>query len=193
MARGEAVIDQLRRALPNRAKATLVAVDGSTINGVKDQIARLPNGITQIVLSVGGNDALSHQDFLMARANSVGEVLRHLAEIGDDFERRYSEMLRDVLRQKVATTVCTIYYPNFPDPVMQRLAVTASTIFNDVILRVAFRAGVPVIDLRLIFDEIGDYANPIEPSSAGGRKIVAALLRVLAHHDFARTRSEVFV
>jgi hypothetical protein len=193
VAPGEAVVDHLRRALPNRAKATLVAVDGATILGVKDQVARLPNGITHIVISIGGNDALGHQDFLRGGANSVAQVLRHLAEIGEDFERRYDEMLRTVLREKIPTTVCTIYYPNFPDPVFQRLAVTASTIFNDVILRVAFRAGVPVMDLRLIFDEPGDYANPIEPSSTGGRKIVESLLRVLAHHDFSRRRSAVYL
>jgi hypothetical protein len=35
--------------------------------------------------------------------------------------------------------------------------------------------GVDVIDLRLVCTEPSDYANPIEPSGAGGRKIAAAI------------------
>ena len=49
--------------------------------------------------------------------------------------------------------------------------------FNDVILRVAFEHHLPVIDLRLICNEPADYANPIEPSGRGGRKIALAIAR----------------
>ena len=35
--------------------------------------------------------------------------------------------------------------------------------------------GLPVIDLRLVCTEPADYANPIEPSVQGGRKIAAAI------------------
>ena len=47
--------------------------------------------------------------------------------------------------------------------------------FNDVILRVAFKHGLSVIDLRLICNEVVDYANSIEPSGIGGRKIAGAI------------------
>jgi hypothetical protein len=47
--------------------------------------------------------------------------------------------------------------------------------FNDVILRVAFEHRLSLIELRLICDEPGDYANPIEPSESGGRKIAQAI------------------
>ena len=49
--------------------------------------------------------------------------------------------------------------------------------FNDVILRVAFEHHLPVIDLRLVCNEPADYANPIEPSGRGGRKIALAIAR----------------
>ena len=45
----------------------------------------------------------------------------------------------------------------------------------DVIIRNAFQAGVPLIDLRLICNDEADYANPIEPSALGGAKIAAAV------------------
>ncbi|HEX8687376.1 MAG TPA: hypothetical protein VF654_12790, partial [Pyrinomonadaceae bacterium] len=65
--------------------------------------------------------------------------------------------------------------------------------FNDAIIRAAFEAGAPLLDLRLICDEDADYANPIEPSEAGGAKIADAILRLLSGHDFGKRRTEVFV
>jgi hypothetical protein len=61
-------------------------------------------------------------------------------------------------------------------------------VFNDVILRCAVDAGVPVVDLRRIFREPADYANPIEPSAIGGSKMVKVIARVVAEHDFAGGR-----
>lgn len=193
VARHEAVSDHLREQLGARGRATLLALDGSIISSVRGQLARLPDDTTHVVLSVGGNDALEHQEILMASAHSVGQVLDRFASIVGNFEKRYSAMLAEVLQRHPLTAVCTIYYPNFPDPQMQRLAVTASSFFNDVILREAFLSGIPVIDLRLIFNEATDYANPIEPSSSGGRKIVAAIDRVVTQHDFSRRRTEIYV
>jgi hypothetical protein len=49
---------------------------------------------------------------------------------------------------------------------------TGLCLFNDVILRQAFQAGLPVLDLRLICTAAADYArsSPIEPSVSGGGK-----------------------
>lgn len=67
--------------------------------------------------------------------------------------------------------------------------------FNDVILREAFRAGLPVVDLRLICTDFEDYAksSPIEPSTVGGAKIVRAIVRVVTAHDFREDAIRVFV
>lgn len=90
-------------------------------------------------------------------------------------------------------SVLTIYYPRIPDPLIQKIAVSALTIFNDVIIRRAFLAGLPLIDLRLVCDEDSDYANEIEPSEAGGRKIAKAVVRLVRGHDFGRGRTEAFI
>jgi hypothetical protein len=89
--------------------------------------------------------------------------------------------------------ICTIYNPRYPDPRLQRLAVTGLTVFNDAIIRQAFARGLPLIDLRLVCDQDADYANPIEPSVRGGAKIAAAIARLVTEHDFARRRAEAFV
>ena len=189
---GPDVIRQLQGALPAGWKATLRAVDGAITGSVPRQLQQLPADASHLVLSIGGNDALSHVSVLEDASRSIADALNRLAGIGDGFERNYRAMLDQVLARTLPTSVCTIYYPRFPDPRMQRLAVTALTIFNDAIMRQAFARGLPLIDLRLVCDEDSDYANPIEPSSRGGEKIVKAIARVLAEHDFSRRRSEVF-
>jgi hypothetical protein len=189
---GPDVIHQVREKLSAGWTATLLAVDGSVTSDVKGQLRRMPADATHVVVSVGGNDALGHTDILDARSRSTAETLEKLAEIAADFEKRYATMLASVLAVKKPTAICTIYYPRFADPRLQRLTVTALTVFNDAILRRGFLAGLPILDLRLICNEDADYANAIEPSSRGGSKIAAAISRVVTDEK-GRVPSSVYV
>nr|MDQ3805188.1 SGNH/GDSL hydrolase family protein [Acidobacteriota bacterium] len=129
---------------------------------------------------------------LEERAGSMAEALGRLALVAGQFERDYRAALVEVLRTRLPAAVCTVYYPRFPDPVLQRLAVTALAHFNDAIVRAATASGLPLLDLRLVCDSDADYANPIEPSARGGEKIARAIARLVAEHDFARGRTQVF-
>lgn len=190
---GPDVIAQIRAKLGSASRAMLLAVDGSVTTDVKNQLRKLPPDATHLVVSAGGNDALGHTDILDARSKTTAETLERLAEIGADFERRYAEMLNTILAVKKPTAICTIYYPRFPDRTLQRLSVTALTVFNDVILRLGFAAGIPILDLRLICSEDADYANAIEPSSHGGQKIAHAIVGLVNRHDFTRRRAEIYI
>src|SRR5215212_5243373 len=185
------VIRQLRQRLPPGSKATLGAVDGSITEDVSKQLRRLPADATHLIISAGGNDALGNSDFLSAPARSTAETLLGLADITDAFERKYHVMLAEVLAHGLPAAICTIYYPRFPEAALQKIAVTALATFNDCIIRAAFAHGIPLLDLRFVCTEEGDYANPIEPSAQGGEKIAEALVRLL-EHGFASGRTEVF-
>ena len=185
------VVRQVRRRLPDGSVATLLAVDGGTTRDVRDQLRLLPPDATHLIVSVGGNDALGHSDFLGAPARSTAEALMGLADIGDAFERDYLAMLEGVLAHGLPTAICTVYYPRFPEETLQRIAVAALTVFNDCIIRASFAHGIPLIDLRLICTEPGDYANAIEPSSRGGEKISRAIADVV-ERGFNGGRTEVF-
>ena len=189
---GPDVIAQVRERLPTGWTATLAAVDGALIGDVARQMARVPADTTRLVVSAGGNDALMHSGVLAERAGSMAEALDRLRVIATYFEREYGALLETVVARRLPTAVCTIYYPRYPEPVRQRLAVQALAVPNDVILRHAFARGLPVLDLRLICDRDEDYANPIEPSSVGGAKIADAIARLLGTHDFGRGRTEVY-
>src|SRR5262245_18840550 len=146
------VIAHISRQIPAEWKASLRAVDGSVVENVRKQALDLPDDATHLVISVGGNDAILNADILQQKASSSAEVLDKLADVAGKFEYRYCEMLQTVLRLKTPTVVCTIYYPRIPEPFTQKIAVAALTIFNDVIIRQAVLAGVPLIDLRLVCD-----------------------------------------
>jgi hypothetical protein len=174
VAGGPDVIAQLREALPTE-KATLRAVDGAVITDVGRQLAQLPDDATHLVVSVGGNDALRESDILDRPARSAAEVLMSMAEAQARFRASYREMLGDMLGRKLPVAVCSIYDPRYPDLIRRRLATTALAVLNDVIMREAFDHRLTLIDLRLICNEDADFANPIEPSVLGGRKIARAV------------------
>jgi hypothetical protein len=172
------VVRQLRARLGGDWKATLLAVDGHVTADVPRQLARLPAGAGHLVVSVGGNDALGSSSLLAERAGSVAEAVGRLAEAQARFARAYREMVEAVLARKLPTALCTVYDTLYPEP-QRRLVVAGLALYNDVITRAAFAHGLSLIDLRLICDEPGDYANPIEPSAQGGEKIAAAIARMV--------------
>jgi hypothetical protein len=192
VAGGPDVRTLLQACLPDDWRVTLLAVDGDRTEDVAEQLQHVPHDASHLVVSVGGNDALDNLDFLTAPAASVAAALQGLGQIARDFERAYQLMLQDVLQCQLPTALCTIYYPRFDDAILQRLAVTALTVFNDVIIRQACIAKLPLLDLRLICDDEEDYANPIEPSVVGGAKIATIIARLVQEHDFIRRVTTVF-
>jgi hypothetical protein len=179
---GPDVVTQVRDVLPSGWKASLLAVDGAVISGVARQLDRVPVDATHLVVSAGGNDALAHTDLLERRATSSPQVLGWLADATEEFEHRYRAMVELLLAHHRPLTLCTIYNGNLGAPV-QRLATTALAVFDDVILRVAAEHAIQVIELRLVCTAPTDYANPIEPSVAGGAKIARAIARAVGLFD----------
>jgi hypothetical protein len=185
------VIRQVQTLLPAGWQATLRAVDGDCVPDIESQLRRLPADASHLALSIGGNDALGHINFLSEPARSVAEVLERLAVIGQAFQDSYRRMLAQVLGHGLPTIVCTIYEGNL-DAQEQRIASTALKVFNDAILREAIAAEVPVVDLRLVCSRPEDYANPIEPSAIGGQKIAAHLVRVATEHNFSSPGCRIY-
>ncbi|MDQ3997074.1 MAG: SGNH/GDSL hydrolase family protein [Gemmatimonadota bacterium] len=192
VAGGPDVVTQLRPLLPDGWSATLCAVDGAAAADVQRQLARVPRDATHLVVSAGGNDALGHVDILSRPARSAAEVLGILADAAGAFEARYRRALASVVARGLPVTVCTVYNGNLPDPLAQRLASTALTVFNDAIVRAAVDVCAAVIDLRLVCSEAADYANPIEPSVRGGAKIARAVARAVTERRTHGARTEVF-
>src|SRR5205823_6275105 len=155
------------------------------------QLARVPAEATHLVVSVGGNDALGAGGLLREPAATVGDALAVLGEILAGFRDEYAGMLRAVLGLGKPTAVCTVYDAI---PILGPAERVGLCGFNEVILRAGIAAGLPVLDLRLVCPDPGDYSplSPIEPSVVGGAKIADAIVRVVTGHDFAARRCVVW-
>lgn len=186
------VIHQTRQRLLEGWRATLLAVDGDVTEDIARQLKRLPEDATHLVISVGGNDALGVVSALNAPATSIASALTRIGALRDEFEAAYRCMLDAVLAHNLPTAVCTIYNGASPDPAFQRVAVVGVALWDDVILRNAAARGLPILELRRICAEPADYANPIEPSAQGGARIASAIAALLATHDFAARRAQVY-
>jgi hypothetical protein len=151
----------------------------------------VPSTATHLIVAIGGNDALQNRDLLARPVASTTETLMLFRERVSVFEERYRAAIHNAASLKVPLTVCTIYNGNL-EPSEARVARIALMTFNDVILRVAFERALSVLDLRLICTELADYANPIEPSSQGGRKIARAIAAMLGLTDRASIASHVY-
>jgi hypothetical protein len=179
------VIQHLRSVLPSGWKASLLAVDGSVTSDLSSQVGEVPSDASHLVVSIGGNDALGNSDLLALPVDSTAEALELFHKRVRRFEENYRSALDEVLELGRPTTLCTIYDGNLPDPEHARHARIALALFNDVILRTAFALSLPAIELRLVCNEPADYANPIEPSGRGGRKIALAVARAVGARDEA--------
>lgn len=185
------VVTHLRRLLPAPWRATLLAEDGAMVAQVGAQLRRVPADTSHLVISMGGNDALSHADLLSLRVTSSAEALSAFARRLEHFETAYRAVLARAIGLGPRTIVCTVYNGAL-DASEAPAARMGLTLFNDVILRAAAEARVDAIELRSICVEAADYANPIEPSGRGGLKIASAVARAVGAVDDGRRPSRVW-
>ena len=62
-------------------------------------------------------------------------------------------------------------------------ATVIGSVFNDVVYSTGSKFGVDVLELREIFTESIDYANPIEPSHIGGGKLAERILEWIKSYE----------
>jgi hypothetical protein len=91
---GPDVASQVRKLLPSGWEVSLLAVDGATTANIPDQVERLPKEATHLVLSVGGNNALTEASrlgisFFASPDVPTPKAFDTLADISGDFEAQY--------------------------------------------------------------------------------------------------------
>ena len=194
VAQGCEVQTQLQALLGDGFRVILLARDGDVLADMNTQVSQLPESpaaSTRLVVSCGGNNVLGLVGFMQSGVRSVLEAVDLLASWQAEFRFEYRRMLDQVLAKDLPVAVSTIYdgVPGLSPGLRTALAV-----FNDVILREAALRRLPVLDLRLVCDEPGDYSrgSPIEPSEQGGRKIAAAIADLLHSQDSAAPRTVLF-
>jgi len=197
---GPPVIDQLKKQLSSwkelfslkesKTTCTLLARDGNVLSNILSQVSKIPTDATHLFVSIGGNDALGCMYQLQSPATDMESALVMMAEIRDEFSEKYQKAISKVLDKKLPTAVCTIYNPCFlhkgskrgfgmTEEKTQKACEIGLAVLNDVIIQTAVKFQLPVIELRGLFTDEADYANPIEPSEKGGAKMVAVMSEML--------------
>lgn len=177
---GEPDVAKQLQALLSQHTIVKRAFDGAVcadVNG--SQVGNLKS-TDCVVLSVGGNDALHHIDLLETTTEMTAkDILLRLWMIREEFRRTYASLLNRLAATRAQVLVMTIYNPRFRGPGLddayQKAAESAVSIFNDVIQQEAHLRSFHILELRNLFSDSDDYANPIEPSAIGGAKLAAAL------------------
>ena len=202
------VRDQLAHLLADGDRVTLIAEDGGINEDLSKQLDNIPKDATHLFISTGGNDALMHIDSFSESVSTIGDALDSFNEMVQEFEKEYIKMLTNTIKYGLKTTLCTIYNPCFDhdniDRIkymfppntnfkkLQRRSTTALPLFNNIIFQEAFNFGLPLMDLRLIFNDKADYSNPIEPSVVGGIKMAKIIKEISYNHDFSMKDSVVY-
>jgi lysophospholipase L1-like esterase len=164
----------LERLLPGWA-VRCYARDGARMADVPAQLRQLSEQPGVAVLSVGGNDAVSHIGLLQRRGVSAADILADLLRIADDFAKRYEAVAAGVRERVDRTVLCTIYEVQLEPAPYARLARVPLAVLNDRIMRIAARLGADVLDLRSVCTEPSDFVLQIEPSAQGAAKIARAI------------------
>jgi len=172
------VIAQLRTSIPKDWSADKIAVDGDCINHVYSRVENFPDYITDLVLSIGGNDALGYSSILN-QAKSLKDIPSLVKAPAKEFRENYKALLGHLRTLNCNLHVCTIYTAvPFEDPLWRQFVPPALNLFNAIIKEEAQAIEVGVIEIDKICTEAEDYSkiSPIEPSAIGGQKIVDAII-----------------
>ena len=160
------------------------AIDGSLIDDVINFQTERLNKSAPIVLSAGGNNLLKSSDIIQDQTEmTFNQAMLILKPITDSFKRDYELLLNHLNNPSLCFT---IYNPafnhydetGFMSPYQEACEVTVN-IFNDIIQRQVKKKGFDILELRELFTEKNDYANSIEPSHQGGRKIASSVKKWL--------------
>lgn len=160
-----------------------IALDGDTTRDVLDkqlQVSTIKDA-SKIILSVGGNDLLQNLSFLYkSNFENVNEGLICLQnQIFQPLTERYEAIVKVLSSYRANLLLCTVYEGDLGRTdefrgVLDSSKIMASS-FNDIVYKTAKKFNADVLELRQIFTESDDYANPIEPSHTGGEKLANAI------------------
>ena len=162
---------------------TQLALDGAiTDDVINSQIQAIPFGTSHIVLSIGGNDLLNEIGFLMEDFKyTPNQVLERCQSLIAPITQKYESIVSQLQTTSRANLLlCTVYEGNLEGSVMyDDIAISSRamlSLFNDSVYKTHNLLSTGVLELRHIFTDKEDYANPIEPSHQGGGKLADKII-----------------
>lgn len=152
----------------------------------------LPSDATHAIIFIEGNHAIEQSGLLHSRSDACGQTLEKLSLAAEEFERTFARLIHVAQAARLVIMVCTMFQPNYKDPVRQRTACAALAVFNDRVTKRAAEARVALVDLRLTCNEPDDYDKPTLLSKSGVQKVANVIRFAMFELDAGARRSEVF-
>jgi len=161
---------------------TMIAVDGDTTEDVlENQLENLKEPVSHIVLSIGGNDLLQNLHLLQDETSGMKFALEKSSELIGEIQENYTKILEHLSNYDAKVLLCTVYEGDLKSDVMlaqfDKAGQAMLKMHNDTVYYLASKFDVDVLELRNIFTNKEDYANPIEPSHIGGEKLAKAIIQ----------------
>ena len=161
---------------------TMIAVDGDTTEDVlENQLDNLKEPVSHIVLSIGGNDLLQNLHLLQDETSGMKFALEKSSELIGEIQENYTKILEHLSNYDAKVLLCTVYEGDLKSDVMlaqfDKAGQAMLKMHNDTVYYLASKFEVDVLELRNIFTNKEDYANPIEPSHIGGGKLAKAIIQ----------------
>ena len=161
---------------------TMIAVDGDTTEDVLDnQLDNLKEPVSHIVLSIGGNDLLQNLHLLQDETSGLKFALEKSSELIGKIQENYIKILEHLSQYDAKVLLCTVYEGDLESDVLlaeyDKAGQAMLKMHNDTVYYLASKFKVDVLELRNIFNNKEDYANPIEPSHIGGEKLAKAIIQ----------------
>ena len=161
---------------------TMIAVDGDTTKDVLDnQLDNLKESVSHIVLSIGGNDLLQNLHLLQDETSGMKFALEKCSELISQIQENYIKILEHLSQYDAKVLLCTVYEGDLESDLLLAKYDKAGQVMlkmhNDTVYYLASKFEVDVLELRNIFTNKEDYANPIEPSHIGGGKLAKAIIQ----------------
>ena len=161
---------------------TMIAVDGDTTEDVlENQLDNLKEPVSHIVLSIGGNDLLQNLHLLQDETSGMKFALEKSSELIGEIQENYSKILEHLSQYDAKVLLCTVYEGDLESDVLlaeyDKAGKAMLKMHNDTVYYLASKFDVDVLELRNIFTNKEDYANPIEPSHIGGEKLAKVIIQ----------------
>ena len=178
------VTEHLRKINETDYYFEMIAVDGDTTREVIDnQLENIGDSTWRIVLSIGGNDLLQKLHIMFNETSGMIESLEVASKTVEEIKTRYEEILVHLKTLNHPFLLCTIYEGDLQsDPNLAEVEEAGKVLLgmmNDAIHFLGNKHDIEVLELRNIFTEVSDYANPIEPSHSGGEKLAKEIINWL--------------
>jgi hypothetical protein len=158
----------------------------------RGHLREIPEDATHLVISVEGAWAIEASGLLQSGTHTIREALAVLCAAADEFEVILRSLIAAAQETGLPTVVCTLVPDRFAKPAQHRVAATALAIFNDRVVRRAFAASLPIVDLRMVCDEDADYASETLLSRAGVRKAANVIRAALYEVSRSVERTRVY-